>query len=136
MQPTATAPFAQSAGATPSATLEGLVRRALELGAAKAKIIDTDSIIVQKWVKWKCVYGCPMYEKDGYHPPFTPDLDEVREVLSEYTRAILLNGTDGRLLTEAACRLEGEAYRGGFYKAFALSALSPRNETPAEPGAT
>jgi hypothetical protein len=112
------------------------VQRAVELGAAKAKIIDTDSIIVQKWVKWKCVYGCPMYDKDGYHPPLTPDLDEVREVLSEYGQAILLNGADGRLLTEAACRLEGEAYRAGFYKAFAMSALSPRDEAPVEPGAT
>lgn len=136
MQPYGSQPVAPSAGPIPSTTLDGLVARALELGAKNAKIIDTDSIVVQKWVKWKCVYGCPMYEKDGYHPPFTPDLDEVREVLAEYARAILLNGADGRLLTEAACRLEGEAYKAGYYKAFALSALSPSGDTPAEPGAT
>jgi len=34
--------------------------------------------------------------KDGHHPPMTPDLEEVREVLGEYSKAILLNGDDPR----------------------------------------
>jgi hypothetical protein len=110
---------------TPRAvTTHDMAARALEMGAKKVKVIHTDSIVVEKWVKWKCVYGCPMYGKDGYHPPMTPGIDEVKEVMGEYSRAILLNGEDGQLLTEIACRLEGEAYHNGFYKAFALTALS------------
>ena len=105
-------------------TIDDIAARALEMGAKKARVIHTDSIVVEKWVKWKCVYGCPMYGKDGYHPPMTPEIDEVKEVMGEYSRAILLNGEDGQLLTEIACRLEGEAYHNGFYKAFALTALS------------
>ena len=117
-------------------TLGDIVDRAIEMGAEKAKVIDTDSIVVEKWVKWKCIYGCPMYGKDGYHPPMTPEIDEVKEVISEYAKAILLNGEDGRLLTEIACRLEGEAYRSGYYKAFALTALSAGTGTTPESGNT
>jgi hypothetical protein len=119
MQPESSNPPAQK-----TVTIDDMASCALEMGAKKSKVIDTDSIVVEKWVKWKCVYGCPMYSKDGYHPPETPDIDEVKEVMGEYSRAILLCGEDGQLLTEIACRLEGEAYQNGFYKAFALTALS------------
>ena len=118
------------------ATLGDIVDRAIEMGAEKAKVIDTDSIVVEKWVKWKCIYGCPMYGKDGYHPPMTPGISEVKEVIGEYAKAVLLNGEDGRLLTEIACRLEGEAYRKGYYKAFALTALSAGGGSSVEPGGT
>lgn len=107
-----------------TATIGDMVTRALDMGAKEAKVIHTDSIVVEKWVKWKCIYGCPMYGKDGYHPPMTPEIDEVKEVMGEYSKAILISGEDGQLLTEIACRLEGEAYHLGFYKAFALTALS------------
>lgn len=113
--------------------MQALIERAIALGAQKAKIIDADSIVVQKWVKWKCIYGCPMYGHDGHHPPQTPDVAEAREVIGEYARAILLNGPEGRLLTEVACRLEAEAYHAGFYKALALVALPAGGDPPPRP---
>ncbi len=111
--------------------LETLMRRALELGAEKAKVIRTESIVVREWVRWKCLYGCALYGKDGYHPPCAPDASSTKKVLREYSRAILMTGPKGKPLTEAAVRLEGEAYRLGFYKAFGLTALSsgPAGET-------
>jgi predicted metal-binding protein len=117
-------------------TLDEIAARALKMGAEKARVIDADSIVVEKWVKWKCMYGCPMYGKNGHHPPKTPDIDEVREVIGEYAKAIMLQGRDGTLLTEIACRLEGEAYHSGFYKAFALTALSAGTGTGSAPGGT
>ena len=33
---------------------EHLLKRALELGAEKAKIIDTDTVVIEEWVRWKC----------------------------------------------------------------------------------
>jgi hypothetical protein len=131
-----TSPENKNGSALQTVTMGNIVERALEMGAKKARVIDTDSIVVEKWVKWKCVYGCPMYGKDGYHPPMTPGIDEVKEVLGEYSRAILLHGEDGQLLTEVACRLEGEAYHNGFYKAFALTALSAGTGPAAEPGSS
>jgi hypothetical protein len=43
--------------------------------------------------------------------------------LSEYTKAILLNGPKRKELTNVAVHLEREAYQMGFYKAFELTAL-------------
>jgi predicted metal-binding protein len=47
----------KSVSAPQSITIGDIVERAIEMGAEKAKVIDTDSIVVEKWVKWKCVYG-------------------------------------------------------------------------------
>ena len=126
---TQAASTAESATTDLSSKIDALMQRAIALGAEKTKLIDTDSIVVEKWVKWKCIYGCPMFGKDGYHPPNTPDIDETKEVIGEYSKAILLNGADGRLLTEVACRLEGEAYHMGYYKAFAMTALPTGNDS-------
>lgn len=104
--------------------METLLKRALELGADKAKIIDPATIVVEEWVRWKCQYGCQMYEKDAYHPPCAPPAESAKKVVKEYCKAILMNGPKGKELTEAVVRLEGEAYRLGYYKAFALTALS------------
>lgn len=104
--------------------LEDVLTKAFELGAEKAKIIDTNTVVVEKWVLWKCRYGCHLYEKDAYHPPFAPDVESTKEVLREYSKAILINGSKGKKLTEIAVRLEGETYNMGFYKAFALTSLS------------
>jgi hypothetical protein len=116
--------------------MEAVVEKAYALGCRKAKIIDTQTVIIQKWVRWKCLYGCPFYNKDGYHPPLAPGVEETREMLGEYTRAILLNGPKGKALTDAAVRLEGEAYKMGFYKAFALTALPSGAGGESKPGAT
>ena len=53
-------------GGTKGDTMEDFVSRALELGAEKAKIIDTATVAVAEWVRWKCMYGCQFYEKDTY----------------------------------------------------------------------
>jgi predicted metal-binding protein len=120
--------------------MEYLLQRALDLGAEKAKIIDTETVVVEEWVRWKCAYGCPLYDKDAFHPPFAPDAESTKKVLGEYTKAILLNGPNGQTLSEAAVKLEGEAYHRGYYKAFALTALVPSGGAAcapvSSPGAT
>ncbi len=117
-------------------SIDAVIDRAYALGCEKAKIIDTSTVIVEKWVRWKCLYGCPFYDKDGYHPPFAPSIEETKEVLSTYTKAILLNGPKGKVITDIAVRLEGEAYRMGFYKAFALTALPLGGGGGSTPGVT
>ena len=117
-------------------SIEAVIGKAFELGCEKAKIIDTSTVIIEKWVRWKCLYGCPFYNKDGFHPPLAPGVDETKEVLSEYTKAILLNGPKGKALTDIAVRLEGEAYHMGFYKAFALTALPSGSGGESNSGAT
>jgi predicted DNA binding protein len=104
--------------------IEDILNKAFELGAEKAKVVDTDTVVVEEWVRWKCQYGCALYEKDGFHPPLAPDAETTKKILKEYSKAILINGPKGKALTEIALRLEGEAYNMGFYKAIALTALS------------
>ena len=117
-------------------SIEAVVEKAYEFGCEKAKIIDTSTVIIEKWVRWKCLYGCPFYNKDGFHPPLAPGADETKEVLGEYAKAILLNGPKGKALTDIAVRLEGEAYQMGFYKAFALTALPSGSGGESNSGAT
>lgn len=104
--------------------MESLLKRTLELGAEKAKVIDTSSVVVEEWVRWKCLYGCAFCGKDAYHPPFAPDAESTKKIMREYSKAVLMTGSKGKALTEVAVRLEGEAYHMGYYKAFAMTALS------------
>lgn len=106
-----------------SPSIEAVIEKAFALGSEKARIIDTSTIVVEKWVRWKYLYGFPFYNQHGYHPPVAPSVEETKEVLGTYTKAILLNGPKGKEITDIAVRLEGEAYKMGFYKAFALTAL-------------
>lgn len=103
--------------------MESLLKRARELGVEKAKIIDAGTIAVDEWVQWKCLYGCRFYDKDAFHPPYAPDAESTKRVLKAYRWALLMNGPEANPLTEAAIRLEGEAYLRGYYKAFAFAAL-------------
>ena len=104
--------------------MEALLSKALELGAEKAKIIDTGSVVIEERVIWKCQYGCPLYDKDSLHPPCAPGPESAKKVLSEYSTAILLNGPQGKKLSQVALKLEDEAYQAGYYKAFAMIALA------------
>ncbi len=117
-------------------TIEAVIDRAYALGCEKAKVIDTSTVVVKKWVRWKCLYGCPFFDKNEFHPPFAPSVDETREVLTEYSNAILLKGSKGKTLTDIAVRLEYEAYQMGFYKAFALISLSSGSGGESNPGET
>jgi hypothetical protein len=123
-------------GRRPQPSIEAVLEKAYEIGCEEAKIIDTSTVIVEKWVRWKCLYGCPFYNKDGFHPPFAPGVDETKEVLNEFSKAILLKGPKGKALTNIAVRLEGEAYKMGFYKAFALTALPSGAGGESSSGAT
>lgn len=100
-----------------------LVNRALELGAKEAKIIDTETIFVGHWVQWKCQYGCSLYNEDAFHRPAAPDVEETKKMLKEYSKALLIHGSKGTSLSESAVKLEQEATKQGYYKAFALISL-------------
>ena len=123
--------------------LQQLLDKALELGAAKAKLIDTSTVVVGDWVRWKCRYGCQFYNKDAFHAPCSPNADETRKVIGEYNKALLINSPNGVSLSLAALKLEYEAGDLGYYKAFAIVAIPFRasggttcptapEETPAE----
>gem|GEM_PF-642222 len=65
-------------GAGKGNSMEDFVNKAVELGAEKAKLIDPNTIVVEEWVRWKCMYGCQFYDKDAYHAPFAPDAKSTK----------------------------------------------------------
>ncbi|MCK4767809.1 MAG: DUF2284 domain-containing protein [Desulfobacula sp.] len=55
-----------------------------------------NNIVIAQWVNLKCRYGCSQYKANWSCPPATPDLAEARTILSEYSTALLLVGSQNR----------------------------------------
>jgi len=64
-----------------------LVKLALENGAADAKIIPANKVVVEDRVVLKCKVGCTHYGKTLACPPYTPSAEEFRKIVSEYSYA-------------------------------------------------
>jgi len=69
--------------------LDFLKDLALELGAAEAKIIPADEIVVENRVVLKCRVGCKEFGKTLMCPPYASSVDEFRKSLSEYSYALV-----------------------------------------------
>ncbi|MDD1703354.1 MAG: DUF2284 domain-containing protein [Methanoregula sp.] len=67
-----------------------LADAARNLGAADAKVIRTEDIVVENRVVLKCRAGCIGYGKKLTCPPHVPTPDEFRKILSEYRSALLV----------------------------------------------
>ena len=67
-----------------------LRKLALELGAADAKVIPADKIVVENRVVLKCKVGCSNYGKTLTCPPYTPTADEFRKIVGEYSYALFM----------------------------------------------
>ena len=63
---------------------------ALEMGAADAKIITSDKIVVEDRIVLKCKVGCPNYGKTLACPPYTPTAEEFRKIVREYSYALFM----------------------------------------------
>lgn len=114
-----------------------LVSKALELGAADAKIIKVAGIKTGAWTRWKCQFGCPNYGRTHCCPPNVPDYKQTQEFLKEYTDGLLVQFSFTMTEADMQCydqkdteicqqtskvllALEREAFLHNYYKAFAL----------------
>ena len=70
-----------------------LTKMALEKGAADAKILPTNKVVVENRVVLKCKVGCPHYGKTLACPPHTPSAEEFRKIVSEYSFAMFMKFT-------------------------------------------
>ena len=102
--------------------LERLCRAAREAGALEARVIDTATVVVAPWVRWKCRYGCPGYGRSLTCPPFTPRPEETEAVLRCYRTGILFLAEASWLVRYLAGHLEHLAFKAGSYRAFGLGA--------------
>jgi predicted metal-binding protein len=127
-------PF-KSAGDLPFATLQRLKEAGKKYGLQSLYPFSTEEIIVAEWVRLKCLYGCSRYNRSWCCPPATPDPEKVRQILSEYSQAILLQSShylptiyrdDSRKRStlvrcwKGTVSLERLLFLEGYHKAFSL----------------
>jgi predicted metal-binding protein len=106
------------------------VKRAFSMGMTKAKIINTDNIVVKNWVRIKCQYGCGGYGRRLTCPPYSPTPEYTQKMVGEYSKALLMQIEDispkkqmkmNRKLENIVAELEREIFLDGYYKAFGMA---------------
>ncbi len=55
------------------------------------KWIDPEKIVVSRWVRMKCIFGCPGYGYYASCPPHTPSVQECEEFFREYSKAVIFH---------------------------------------------
>ena len=70
------------------ATLEKLFK---DRGFPDFKWIEAKDIVVARWVRFRCMFGCPAYGKRGTCPPNVPSIDECRQMISEYNQVAVFH---------------------------------------------
>ena len=117
--------------------LEKYRNRALELGAADAKITTTDMILIDERVRLKCIVPlCSSYGTNANCPPYAIALDLIRKMVNNFRYAIFIRlkvpseelcGTgykEKRLAARSALKnfqivskIESEAFYDGYHLA-------------------
>jgi predicted metal-binding protein len=108
--------------------LEGLFKKH---GYADFKWINPKEIIVSRWVRMKCTYGCANYGKNASCPPNAPSVSECRQFFDEYTTAVIFHfektldkpedrGPWSRKVNQELGKLEREVFLSGYQKTFLL----------------
>ncbi len=77
-------------------TLVLLHEKGRQYGLESIQPFSVTDIVVAQWVNLKCRYGCSQYKANWSCPPATPDFNEVQTILSEYSTALLLTGSQNR----------------------------------------
>jgi predicted metal-binding protein len=95
------------------------------------KWIDPTTIPVARWVRMKCMFGCPEYGHNASCPPNVPEVDECAQFFKEYDLAVLFHivkqlATPEELkpwikgVHKELLKVEREVFLSGFQKAFML----------------
>ncbi len=71
-------------------SLDFLRKQVMDLGAAEAKIIQVEKIVIEDRVVFKCKLGCEKYGKTLACPPHAPTPNEFRKIVSEYHYALFM----------------------------------------------
>jgi len=89
---------------------ESLVKKALELGAADARLIDTSQIVFDPRSHLKCRFGCNRWGKFWTCPPHLGiSAEEFMKAFARYGHALIIKTRDPKSGQEVALALEKEA---------------------------
>jgi predicted metal-binding protein len=123
---------------------EEIKKMAIKDGASKVVPINPDEIVVGNWVRLKCQFGCPNYQKKLSCPPYSPKPEDTRKVLDEYSKAYLIeykgssifNKYDIEKIDEilpkvlkdihiSLFEIEKHVFLSGYYKSFVYGFCGP-----------
>ncbi|MCL5982471.1 MAG: DUF2284 domain-containing protein [Firmicutes bacterium] len=97
----------------------GLVVKIQELGFKGVRPVSAGDVQVAEWTGLRCRFGCGQYGTLRC-PPHSPFPAKTREVLLDYSLALLLEGEPPtKNFQERVLQAEREAFLAGYYKAFA-----------------
>ena len=93
--------------------------------------IDPKDIVVTRWVRMKCTYGCPNYGKSCSCPPNTPPISECRELFAEYENCAIFHFEQklddpearhkwSRRINLDLLKLERDVFVAGYHKTFLM----------------
>ena len=109
--------------------LKAFCELAIKMGAAEAKVVRRSDIVLRRWVRLKCQYGCGNYGMWLTCPPYSPKPEEMKRILKEYRWAILakfepkVDSDEERVKEhEIIVKLERELFLSGYYASFGLPA--------------
>ena len=120
--------------------LEKYRRQALELGVTDAKIIPSESVIIDERVRAKCMFPrCSRYGTNAHCPPHAMDVEQTKKLIKKYRFGIFtrlevppefMAGAEAKekkpylpankKTYEIISRIEAEAFYDGYYLAVAF----------------
>lgn len=121
--------------------LEKYRKKAIELGATDAKIISTETILIEERVRAKCLVPlCRYYGRNNVCPPNSLSVEKVRDVVKSFRYAIFFMikvassilahpefvekkmGAESQLKTWQICRgIESDAFYDGHHLAMGFA---------------
>jgi predicted metal-binding protein len=102
--------------------LQDLIKKAIELGATEAKIIDTNAIIFDSRSFLKCRFGCNRWGQYWTCPPYLDiSPEDFQDAFNQYSKALIIKAPDPRKSQDVTVKIEKEAMISHqFMHAFAM----------------
>ena len=96
-----------------------------KFGIDEALVIYTSKVDIRDWVNIQCRFGCPHYNKNWSCPPQSVNVEQTRNLLREYTKAVLVIGDNGemdlRKFRKGMLEIEKALRLNNYHKALALT---------------
>ena len=100
-------------------------------GYTDYKWINPHDIVIEQWVRMKCMFGCGDYGVNASCPPNVPPINECKQFFNEYKTAAILHFTKAvdkpeerfewtREINLRLVDLEREVFLSGYHKVFML----------------
>lgn len=77
----------------PDDVLKDISKKAKQYGIESIKPFSVKQFELAQWVGLKCRYGCSQFGTNWTCPPATPRIAQARAIISEYSLALLLIGS-------------------------------------------